>query len=140
MSEASGGHGGEVVITRFECRTLTNLAILLVVHVAVKREARRRCEGLLSSRAVVNWRRRSLLSISLWRQRDDIFGMGEVHRHIFAARLPHQLAIVTECGVYSYAGDWRAVMFGWDVHRPAPLDLPVKSEVSKRPRASRRST
>jgi hypothetical protein len=122
MNAASQLRGGEVVITRFDCRTILNVAVLVLVHVAVKQNAKRRCDGLLASTAIVSWKDRRILSISLWRQRSDIFTMGRVQRHIFAARVPHHLGVETSCGVYSYAGDWRRVMFGWDVEHAAPLE------------------
>ena len=60
---------------------------------------------------MIDWRRKTLLSISLWENLDGIYAMGNVSQHVRAARLPSALGVATTCGIYYLAGDWRRVMF-----------------------------
>lgn len=115
--------GGCVVITRFECRTLPRLLYLVLRHSATKRAVRRSAKGYVGSRAIVDWRQRTLMSVSLWRSVASIFSMGEVQEHVVAARLPRRLGIATTCGIYTFAGDWRTVMFGTVTEAHSPLEL-----------------
>jgi hypothetical protein len=120
---------GQVVVTRFECRSLSQLVRLLFLHVLVKREVRRRAEGLVASKAHVDWRRRTLLSISLWNDLDSVYSMGMVPAHVAASRLPRQAGVRTACGVFCFAGDWRFVMFGGGHVARSPLrPLPPDAE------------
>lgn len=108
------------MVTRFECRSLARLVLLIALHVRLKHHVRRRARGLIGSKALVDWRRRTLLSISLWEDLDSVYSMGGVPQHVMAARLPHRLNVATTCGVYCFAGDWRQVMFRTpcDAHSP----------------------
>ncbi len=108
--------GGRVVVTRFECNTYAQLVVMLVLHQRVKRAVRRDASGLLAATLVVDWRRKVMLSISLWQDQRSIYTMGEVYRHIVATRLPSRWGIRTASGIFAFAGDWRAVMF--DSHAP----------------------
>jgi hypothetical protein len=47
----------------------------------------------------------------MWHEIEDVYRMGEVRRHILAARIPHQLNVRTHSGVFTYVGDWRRVLF-----------------------------
>jgi hypothetical protein len=114
--------GGQVVVTRFECRGLPSLLLMLLVHVRVKRDVARRGQGLIGSRVFVDWRHRVMLSVSLWHDIDSVYSMGSVPRHVEAARLPGRLGIRTACGVFCFAGDWRRVMF----HSPTPARTPFE--------------
>jgi hypothetical protein len=113
--------GGEVVVTRFECGSLVNLLVLLVLHLRLKRDVRRRASGFLGARPVVDWRRRTLLSVSLWTDLDSIYSMGDVPRHVSVVRIPSRLGVRTTCGVFCFGGDWRRVMFGGQAVARSPL-------------------
>jgi hypothetical protein len=104
--------GGVVVVTGFECPGIWPLLIVLVMHHRMRRKVRRQAEGFIDVTMVVGWRRRSLLSISLWEDVQSLYSMGRVSRHIEATRVPRRLGVVTSGAVYTSAGDWRTVMFG----------------------------
>jgi len=103
--------GGQVVVTRFECRTIPRLLAIRLAHARLKRDIRRAATGFIAVRTVIDWSRRTILSISLWESLDSIYAMGEVPRHVSASRLPAQLGVQTTCGIFCLAGDWRRVMF-----------------------------
>lgn len=110
-----------VVITRFECRTLIRLLLILALHHRIKRDVRRKVDGFVDAAAVVLWRRRTILSVTLWEDLEHVYGMGGVRRHIGASRVPHRLGVRTTCGVYTYTGDWRTLMFGTPTSTNEPL-------------------
>jgi hypothetical protein len=112
---------GCVVITRFECQTLLRLLFLIALHRRLERDVTRHAKGLVGATAMVDWRNRTLISISLWSDLDALYSMGQVPSHIEAARLPRRLGIATSCGVYAFAGDWRRVMFGAQAQAQSPL-------------------
>lgn len=111
----------QVVITRFECHGLAKLLLVLAMHVRIKREVRRVAKDFLGATTVVLWRERVVLSISLWRHLDGVYDMGGSNRHIVASRRPAKLGISTACGIYTYAGDWRRLMFGTAAEAGEPL-------------------
>jgi len=113
--------GGQVVVTRFECPSLRTLVIIRLRHGALKRHVRRKADGFIAVRTVVDWRRRTMLSISLWRSLDSIYAMGNVRQHVAAARLPRLLGVATTCGIYYLVGDWRRVMFRGAATTRSPL-------------------
>jgi hypothetical protein len=119
--------GGQVIVTRFECPSLRVLVYLLALHVRVKRDVRRHAPGLIASRVVVRWRQRTMLSISLWPDLDSVYDMGSVPRHVMGSRIPGQLGVVTSSGVFTFAGDWRRVMFGSPAAPRSPL-LPLRTQ------------
>jgi hypothetical protein len=112
---------GQVVITRFECPSRLRLLVILAMHYRVKKEVRRVAEGYLGGTTIVQWKQRTLLSLSLWRQLDSIYDMGKANRHIVASRVPARLRVSTACGIYAYSGDWRQLMFGTPVAANEPL-------------------
>jgi hypothetical protein len=114
--------GGQVIVTRFECPGVFTLGYLAMLHWRIKREVRRSAEGLIAARAVLDWRRRILFSVTLWRDIESVYAMGDVRGHVAAARIPARLGIRTRCGVFCFAGDWRRVMF----HGQAPPGTPLK--------------
>jgi hypothetical protein len=97
------------------------LVYLLALHVRIKRDVRRHVPGLIASRAVVLWRRRTMLSISLWPDLDSVYDMGSVPRHVTGSRIPGPLGVATSSGVFTFAGDWRRVMFGSPAAPRSPL-------------------
>jgi hypothetical protein len=123
--------GGQVVVTRFDCRRLWPLLIILALHHRVKQDVQRDASGFLGVTTCIDWRGRSLLSISLWKSATDLYSMGKVTRHIFAARLPQRLKVTTTSGVYCYAGDWRRVMFHSDYQSRSPLQAMTSPSVSE---------
>ncbi|MBC6460711.1 hypothetical protein [Actinomadura sp. HBU206391] len=112
---------GQVVITRFECGTLPKLVAMLILHRRVKRSVRRNARGLIGVRTVVDRRRRTMLSISLWQDLDSVYSMGNVPDHVAAARVPGSLGVGTASGVFCFVGDWRRVMF----HSPSTPRSPL---------------
>ncbi|WP_163506424.1 hypothetical protein [Fodinicola acaciae] len=112
---------GQVVITRFACPSVSRLFVLLFLHVRIKRQVRRHATGFVGGKAVVLWRERTMLSVTLWRHLEDVYEMGKVNAHIMAARLPARLGIQTSCGIYPYRGDWRQIMFGVPAASADPL-------------------
>jgi hypothetical protein len=95
--------------------------VLLLVHRRIKRQVADRAQGYLGAATVRDWRHRVLLSISLWENLDSVYSMGSVPRHVEAARLPSRIGVTTKAGAFSYAGDWRRLMY--DV--PAPDNSPL---------------
>jgi hypothetical protein len=119
--------GGQVVVTRFECPNALALLAIRIRHGRLKRDVRQAAPGFIAIRTVIDWRRRTMLSISLWRDLDSIYAMGNVPGHVAAARLPQRLGIATTCGIYSLVGDWKRVMFHSDIATRSPLH-PIKNE------------
>jgi hypothetical protein len=113
--------GGQVVITRFECGNLLALAIVRALHYRVKRDVRRHARGFVGVKTLIDWRRRCLLSISLWEDLDSVYSMGSVPRHITATRMPGPLGVATASGIYCFVGDWRRVMFRSECAARSPL-------------------
>jgi hypothetical protein len=113
--------GGQVVITRFECPNVWTLVALRCLHMRVARDVRRHAAGFLGVRAIVDWRARVLLSVSVWADLDSVYSMGDVPRHITAARLPGRFGVRTTSGVFCAVGDWRRVMFRSPVSGGSPL-------------------
>jgi hypothetical protein len=121
--------GGQVVVTRFECPSLRALVIIRLRHSALKRHVRRKADGFIAVRTVVDWRKRTMLSISLWQSLDSIYAMGNVRQHVAAARVPRLLGVATTCGIYYLVGDWRRVMFRGAAVTRSPL-YPLDHDVS----------
>ncbi len=103
--------GGQVIVTRFECGNLLALGAILALHYRVKYDVRRRAKGFIGVKTLIDWRQRSLLSISLWEDLESVYSMGTVTRHIVATRVPGRIGVKTASAVYCFAGDWRRVMF-----------------------------
>jgi hypothetical protein len=109
------------VVTRFECPNLAVLLYLLALHVRIKRDVVRHAPGLVASRVVVQWRTRTMLSLSLWQNLDSVYDMGSVPRHVAGSRVPGRLGVATSSGVFGFTGDWRRVMFGAPAEPRSPL-------------------
>lgn len=116
---------GQVVITRFECESALGLLRLLLLHKRIKRDVRRQASGFIGVRTLVLWHSHTMLSISVWKDLDSIYSMGQVNRHIQAAKLTSQLRVTTASGIFCYAGDWRRVMFRVGQPKDSPL-RPIK--------------
>jgi hypothetical protein len=116
---------GQVVITRFECPGVVTLLYLLALHVRIKHAVRRQVPGLIATRVVVQWRERTMLSISLWPDLSTIYAMGSVQRHVIGSRVPGRLGVRTSSGVFGFTGDWRRIMFGSPAAAVDPLQ-PLK--------------
>lgn len=71
----------------------------------------RQVQGLVAAGMVVSRATRSMRSITLWEELDDIYGMGGVEQHVRAARVPTRCGVTTTCMVYRAAGDWREMLF-----------------------------
>jgi hypothetical protein len=112
---------GQVVVTRFECPNLLAMLVIRMLHRRVKRDVRKHARGFLGITLLCHWRRRTVLSITLWHDLDSVYSMGEVSRHVQAARIPRKLGVRTSCGVFCFVGDWTRVMFGSQVPARSPL-------------------
>jgi hypothetical protein len=124
----------QVVITRFECHGLARVLLVLAMHVRIKKEVRRVAKDFLGGTTVVLWRERVVLSITLWRRLDGVYDMGGSNRHIVASRRPAKLGISTACGIYTYAGDWRHLMFGTAATAGEPL-RPIADDLVQKERS-----
>ena len=114
--------GGAVVVTRFSCRTRWDILLLWLLHKRIRPAVRARVRGLLGIRLYIDWRQRTVHSVSLWTDPAHLYDMGKVPEHIAVARIPRRHGIQTTCGIYTYEGECAAVMFGVDPNRkPAPL-------------------
>lgn len=122
---------GQVMITRFECPNLSAMLVIMLLHNRIKRQVAQLAEGYIGAVMLRDWRTRTVLSVSLWRDLDSVYSMGRVPRHIHGSRVPARLGIRTRAGVFCYAGDWRQVMFGAGQPKPSPLE-PTTSGQSER--------
>jgi hypothetical protein len=113
--------GGQVVVTRFECPHLLSVILLLFLHRRVKRGVRRHARGYVGVKLLVDWRRKVVLSVSVWKDIESVYSMGRVDRHITATRIPARIGVRTASGIYCYVGDWRRVMFRSEVYGGSPL-------------------
>jgi hypothetical protein len=100
------------------------MPLIVLLHRRIKREVARLADGYLGATMLRDWRSRTVLSMSLWRDIESVYSMGEVPRHVHASRLPPRFGIRTQAGVFCYAGDWRQVMFGAGRPKPSPLEPP----------------
>lgn len=125
--------GGLVVVTRFECVTLLRLLLVLALHLRTKGDVQRQATGFLGAKFLVDWRRRTVLNISLWRDLDSVRSMGQVPRHVAAAHLPPRLGVDTTGGVFCFVGDWRRAMFNSGWHDPRSPLQPLSSGRPGRP-------
>jgi hypothetical protein len=116
---------GQVVVTRFECPSVWAVLAVRLMHIRVKRAVRRHATGFAGITLIIDWRRRTVLSISLWQDLESVYTMGQVTQHIHATRIPSKLGITTSCGIFCYAGEWMRVMFGASRVTRSPLHPPV---------------
>ncbi|MQA86075.1 MAG: hypothetical protein GEV03_15955 [Streptosporangiales bacterium] len=114
---------GQIVVTRFDCPTYRSLLAVLMLHARLKIEVRRKAGGFVGVKLLIDFRRRTVLSISLWKDLDSVYSMGQVPGHIEATRIPRGFGINTNCGVFCFVGDWRRVMFGSPVRQRSPLQF-----------------
>jgi hypothetical protein len=114
--------GGAVVVTLFACRTRRDLALVWWLHRRVRPAVLAHTRGFLGVRLYIDWRARTLRSVSLWADPAYLYDMGKVSDHIAIARIPRRRGIQTSCGIYTYQGECAEVMFGVPpLHKPAPL-------------------
>jgi hypothetical protein len=113
---------GQVMVTRFECPNLFAMLVIVFLHGRIKRQVAQLATGYLGAVMLRDWRRRTVLSVSLWRDLDSVYSMGSVPRHIYASRVPARFGIRTRAGAFCYAGDWQQVMFGAGRAQPSPLE------------------
>jgi hypothetical protein len=113
--------GGQVVITRFECPTLSALIAVRLIHARLKPTVQRDAQGFIGATTITDRKQRTMLSISLWQNLDSIYSLGNVPQHVAAARIPSRLGVSTTCGIFCLAGDWRRVMFHGQTQTRSPL-------------------
>ena len=109
------------MVTRFDCLTVRNMRRISRMHWPMSRLVKDEVEGFIGVKLLKDWPNRTVYSISLWQDRQSIYGMGEVSAHVRASRVPARLGVTTSCGVFDYAGDWRNVLFGKGWGGPSPL-------------------
>lgn len=95
---------------------------LYAYHFRIKRTIHADVDGLIGSRVLVNWSKRTLFNISLWRSLTSIYSLGESSEHIAAVHDLERSGIRTRCGVYEYEGHWAFVMFGSTSPSGSPLE------------------
>src|SRR5690606_34542686 len=114
--------GGAMVVTVFACRTRRDVLLVWWLHHRLRSAVQARVRGFLGVRLFVDWRTRVVRSVSLWTDPAYLYDMGEVPEHVATTRIPARRGIRTSCGVYTYQGGWRAVMFGVEPDSaPPPL-------------------
>ncbi|MEU2615150.1 hypothetical protein ABZ570_26760 [Micromonospora sp. NPDC007271] len=119
-----------VVVTSFACQSIPKMLLIWKLHHQLKRRVYQKAADFLGVHLILDWPNRTVRSISLWRRVHGIYDMGEVPEHVEATRIPAQHGIRTRCGVFSYDGDWLAVLFGARDVRPSPLsDWPGRSDL-----------
>ncbi|WP_117211573.1 hypothetical protein [Allorhizocola rhizosphaerae] len=112
LEGTEAGSGSVVVVTAFQCRSRLDLLLIWWMHHRLKSAVRAAAPDFLGIRLYIDWRRRIARSVSLWAKGTGLYDMGNVKEHIAATRFPGTRGIETSCGVYTYGGDWRSVMFG----------------------------
>lgn len=100
-----------VVVTTFQFRSLATYFMFKVLHRRLHADVRRDAPGFISVSLVSMLRQRRCMSVSLWRDKDSIYDMGKVDRHVQSVRLTPKLAYSTSCTVFSVEGNWRDVLF-----------------------------
>ncbi len=113
--------GGVVVVTRFRSPNRRQLLRVIWLHRGLRRRCKRELEKLIDVKLCISWRERTILSVSLWSVADGPFAMGEVEAHVRATRMPAQKGMSTSCGMFTYAGEWRHLMFGTPHESKSPL-------------------
>lgn len=113
--------GGVVVVTVFACRTIVNMLLIWKLHHQLKQRVYRRATDFLGVYLILDWRARTVRSVSLWADLNGVYDMGEVREHVEATRFPARRGIQTSCGIFSFEGDWLKVLFGARHGRPSPL-------------------
>lgn len=126
--DSNRGPSDRVVVTRFECRTFIALLIIIALHHLIAPYVRRDVQGHLGALHQVNWRKRTVMNVSLWTSIDAIYSMGRCDAHIVAARIPRRLGVATSCAIFRMEGDWRSVMFGRSIESRSILS-PVSREL-----------
>lgn len=114
--------GGVVVITRFECESLFNLALIWISHLRMKPVMREHVGGFVGAAVMVDYETRVLLNVSLWSDLESVRSMGRVRRHVDATRLPSKLGVSTRAGIFEYSGDWRRVLFNLQCSTVSPIN------------------
>jgi hypothetical protein len=114
--------GGAVVVTLFACRTKRDILLIWWLHRRVRPAVRARTRGFLGIHLYIDWRKRTVRSVSLWTDPAYLYDMGKVSDHIAVARVPRRRGIQTSCGIYTHEGECGEVMFRVEpLHKPAPL-------------------
>ena len=117
LTEESAEPGGAVVVTAFVCRTRRDVLLLWWLHRRLKPQVRAQAPAFIDVRLFIDWRRRVVRSVSLWSEITGLYDMGKVPGHIKATRIPAGRGLETTCGVFTYGGDWRAVLFDSEIHQ-----------------------
>jgi hypothetical protein len=108
---ALDGTQGLVVVTRFVAPTVPRLIVLRFIHPFVKLQIRLACPGLVGAASWTSWIEKTLYSISAWESSASIYDLGNVNGHVNASRIPGHLGVTTSCGVFSFAGEWKEMLF-----------------------------
>lgn len=114
--------GGVVVITRFACDTWLQMLKISLIHTRIKLDVRKNAVDFIGAKTFVDYRERTILSVTLWRSASGPYSMGGISRHVLASRTPAAIGVTTSCGVFRYIGDWKAVMFGANGASESPLN------------------
>lgn len=122
--------GGAVVVTRFDCPNRRRVVGILWRHWVLRSRCRRQLDRLIDVKIFVSWRNKTVRSVSLWSDAEGLFSMGSVDAHVRATRMPAQRGITTSCGIFSFAGEWRQLMFGAPTRAISPLVTDLSKPLS----------
>lgn len=121
----NGGYdsSGVIVVTLFRCESISNILRIWIRHKLLMPKISENVPGFLGVHMYPRWSSRELRSVSLWRCRADILGMGEVPEHVALSRFPARIGIETVCGIFEFSGDWKTLLFGVEMEQVSPIDL-----------------
>ena len=122
LIEEGTTRGGAVVVTLFACRTRRDILLVWWLHRRVRPAVLAHARGFLGIRLYIDWRRRTVRSVSLWTDPAYLYDMGKVSEHVAIARIPRRRGIQTSCGIYTHQGECAEMMFGVSpLRKPTPL-------------------
>jgi hypothetical protein len=104
-------NGGQVIVTRFECPSIPSMLAVRLLHSRLRLDVRREATGFLGVKMLLDWRHRTVVSISLWQNIESVYTIGNVGRHVFAVRAARRLRARTSCELYCSVGECKRVMF-----------------------------
>ncbi|GAA4984255.1 hypothetical protein HD597_003661 [Nonomuraea thailandensis] len=103
--------GGVVVVTRFDCGGLWRLLAFRIAHAWISARITPRLEGLVFIATRTDVAARRVLSVTLFRNLDQVYQMGTIPAHIKAARVTRRFGVRTRGAIFANVGDWRTVLF-----------------------------
>lgn len=115
------GDQGVVVVTLFKFQRFRHMLAFWIIHALMKKNVRALAPGFEGASMNLHLMRMEIRSVSLWSSGEDIYQMGNVQMHIWAAHLVAKWGAESTGAVFGYAGDWRTVLFGASYSGDSPL-------------------